>query len=106
MKRPSDARARLGIDPQILFCDIGMPGMTGHEVVRRLRASAIAGSRRPLLVAITGWGNETDRQHGPDAGFALHLTKPVDAERLGAIIAAAAADGDAGRASGSLAGAP
>ena len=66
--------------PQVVFLDIGMPGMNGYQV-----AEAIRNDRRfdqPLLVALTGWGGEDDRARTGAAGFDLHLTKPVD---LGAI---------------------
>ncbi|MDL2356523.1 MAG: response regulator [Pseudomonadota bacterium] len=66
--------------PQVVFLDIGMPGMNGYQV-----AEAIRNDRRfdqPLLVALTGWGGEEDRQRTDAAGFDQHLTKPVD---LGAI---------------------
>jgi PAS domain S-box-containing protein len=62
--------------PQVVFLDLGMPGMNGYEV-----AQAIRHDRRfdqPLLVALTGWGGEDDRQRTSAAGFDLHLTKPVD----------------------------
>ena len=68
--------------PRVIFCDIGMPGMSGHEVATRLRADdshATAG-----LVALTGWGTEDDRRKAREAGFDFHLTKPVDS---GAILA-------------------
>ena len=62
--------------PQIVLLDIGLPGMSGHEVGQRLRC-------RPwfegcLLVAITGWGQEKDRATSQAAGFDYHLVKPVD----------------------------
>ena len=62
--------------PRAVLLDIGMPGMDGFEVARRLRA--MAGSRPLLLAAITGWGSEDMRQRAREAGFDLHLTKPVD----------------------------
>ena len=68
--------AVLDFRPQVVFLDIGMPGMSGYDV-----AEAIRNDRRfdqPLLVALTGWGSEDDRERTRAAGFDLHLTKPVD----------------------------
>jgi CheY-like chemotaxis protein len=68
--------AVLDFRPQVVFLDIGMPGMNGYQV-----AEAIRNDRRfdqPLLVALTGWGGEDDRERTSAAGFDLHLTKPVD----------------------------
>lgn len=71
--------------PDVILLDIGMPGMDGHEVARRLR-------QRPdfahtLLVAITGWGQEADRQRSSQAGFQRHLVKPVDPAEIRALLA-------------------
>src|SRR5262249_13063456 len=66
--------------PQVVLLDIGMPGMTGYEVARRLRdVSAPAGV---LLVALTGYGQDEDRRRALEAGFDYHLVKPVDFEVL------------------------
>ena len=66
--------------PDIVFLDVGMPGMNGYEVCRRIRRTA---SQRPMLiVAVTGWGQEQDKQRALDAGFDYHLTKPVDPAAL------------------------
>ncbi len=65
-----------GFQPEIVLLDIGLPGMDGHEVARRLRARP--DFERTLLVALTGWGQETDRQKSREAGFDRHLVKPVD----------------------------
>ena len=62
--------------PAFVFCDIGMPDMNGYEVARRLRADERLG---PLhLIAVTGWGSEEDRRKALEAGFDVHLAKPVD----------------------------
>src|SRR5262249_16425586 len=63
-------------DPGVVLLDIGMPDMDGYEVARRIREEE--GSRRALLIAITGWGQDEDRQRARQAGFDHHLTKPVD----------------------------
>jgi signal transduction histidine kinase/DNA-binding response OmpR family regulator len=66
--------------PDVVLLDIGLPGMDGYEVARRLRAEE-NGSRR-LLVALTGYGREEDRRRSQEAGFDHHLAKPVDPEQL------------------------
>lgn len=71
--------------PQVIFLDIGLPGMNGYEVARRLRASPA--SKAALLVAVTGWGGEEDRRKSKAAGFDLHLTKPVDPAAIDEIMA-------------------
>jgi CheY-like chemotaxis protein len=66
--------------PEIILLDIGLHGMDGYEVARRLREdSATAGV---LLVALTGYGQEEDRLRSREAGFEQHLTKPVEPGRL------------------------
>lgn len=66
--------------PQVVLLDIGLPGMSGYDVARRVRASPLA--HQPVLVAMTGWGTEKDRKEAMDAGFDHHLVKPVDFDRL------------------------
>ncbi|MEC4723727.1 PAS domain S-box protein [Noviherbaspirillum sp. CPCC 100848] len=61
--------------PEVVFLDIGLPGMTGYAVARRLRE--IEGLKNTRLVAVTGWGAETDRAHSREAGFDRHFTKPL-----------------------------
>ena len=65
--------------------DIGLPGMNGYELARRLRVRP--GGGRPLLVAVTGYGQALERQASRDAGFDDHLTKPVDLDRLQELLA-------------------
>jgi signal transduction histidine kinase len=77
------ARAHL---PDIALVDIGLPGMDGYEVARRLRADPATQGMR--LVALTGYGLLEDRQRALQAGFDLHLVKPVPPERLREAIAA------------------
>lgn len=71
--------------PHIALLDIGMPGMSGYEVAERIRARS-AGNRI-VLVALTGWGQESDKRRALAAGFDRHLTKPLDLERLRELIA-------------------
>lgn len=62
-------------NPEIVFLDLGLPRMSGYEVARQFRATPIL--QDALLVALTGWGSDGDRRKSRDAGFDLHLTKPV-----------------------------
>jgi PAS domain S-box-containing protein len=73
--------------PAVVLLDIGMPKMDGHEAARRIRAQPWG--REILLIAVTGWGQESDRQRSRDAGFDHHMTKPVDTERLLQLMATA-----------------
>ena len=66
--------------PDVALVDIGLPGIDGYEVARRMRADpATCGVR---LIALTGYGQESDRERAIDAGFDAHLVKPVDMGRL------------------------
>ena len=72
-------------DPELVFLDIGLPEMNGYEVARRLREEAgLAGAR---FIALSGYGTERDQLRSREAGFDLHLVKPVDLRRLSAAIA-------------------
>jgi signal transduction histidine kinase/CHASE1-domain containing sensor protein len=62
--------------PDALLLDIGLPDLSGHEVARRVGALPL--SPRPRLIAISGWGQQDDRQQAREAGFDLHMVKPVD----------------------------
>jgi CheY-like chemotaxis protein len=70
--------------PDVAVIDIGLPDMDGLEVARRLRSTQ--GRRRLGLVALTGLGSADDQQRALDAGFDVHLTKPVTHERLKRVI--------------------
>jgi len=72
-------RAGESFSPEIAILDIGMPGATGYEVARAMRERRGNGV---TLVALTGWGQEADRQRATEAGFDYHLTKPVDPSLL------------------------
>jgi signal transduction histidine kinase/ActR/RegA family two-component response regulator len=61
--------------PDILISDIAMPGASGYELARRVTQLPLA--RKPVMIALTGYGQESDRQEALDAGFELHLTKPI-----------------------------
>jgi signal transduction histidine kinase/ActR/RegA family two-component response regulator len=66
--------------PDVMLLDIGMPGMDGYEVARRARGTSWG--EHTTLIAVTGWGQERDRQRAVAAGFDHHLTKPVDPSAL------------------------
>ncbi len=70
--------------PDVVLLDIGLPGMDGHEVARRLRR--IAGLEQALLIAQTGWGQDEDRKRSHEAGFNHHLVKPVSVAALQAAL--------------------
>ncbi len=72
-------RAAVG-GPDVVLLDLGLPGMDGYEVARRLRAQQAG--RRPLLIAMTGYGREEDRRRSAEAGIPLHWLKPVDPDLL------------------------
>ena len=73
--------------PQVAFVDIGLPGLNGYEVARRVRALVRDPDAPPLiLVALTGWGSDEDKIRSRDAGFDRHLTKPVDPHEVEALL--------------------
>jgi CheY-like chemotaxis protein len=76
--------------PHVVFLDLGMPGIDGLEAARRIRA--LRGRDGTLLVAVTGWGQERDRQLTAEAGFDAHLVKPADPLALRSLIARVPAD--------------
>ena len=81
---PSALEIARGFQPQVVLLDIGLPGMSGYDVARAVRADPRL--RSALLVAVTGWGADEDRRRSREAGFDLHLTKPTDAAELAAAI--------------------
>src|SRR5262249_16999005 len=79
----ADGRSALAIanriKPRVVLVDIGLPGMDGYEVARQLRGAHPTGLR---FVALTGYGQESDRVRSQAAGFEAHLTKPIDIDLL------------------------
>jgi two-component system CheB/CheR fusion protein len=71
--------------PEVVLCDIGLPGIDGFEVAQRLRRQP--GTEQALLVAITGYGTEQDRRRGREAGFDHYLVKPADPNDLRRLLA-------------------
>jgi signal transduction histidine kinase/CheY-like chemotaxis protein len=76
---PSAVAAVADTNPHIAFVDIGLPGFNGYEVARRVRAMR---GRAIVLVALTGYGQPSDREQSEGAGFDHHLVKPVDLDRV------------------------
>jgi PAS domain S-box-containing protein len=75
--------------PQVVLCDLGLPGMDGYEVAQRMRA--LPSMEDALLVALTGYGQVEDRRRTREAGFHVHLTKPVEPEHLARLLTMAKA---------------
>jgi CheY-like chemotaxis protein len=82
---PSALRTAEVFEPEIALLDIGLPVMDGYELAKRLR-QARGTSRELHLVAITGYGQEADRQRSTAAGFNLHLVKPIDLGKLEGVV--------------------
>ena len=76
---PSALQIAEELQPLVVLVDIGLPGMDGYEFARQLRRTRPSG---PRLVAITGYGQPSDRARSRDAGFVAHLVKPVDIDTL------------------------
>jgi CheY-like chemotaxis protein len=71
--------------PDVIFLDLGMPRMDGYAAAREIRSGP--DGRTAVLVALTGWGEDDDRQKTLDAGFNHHLVKPVEPSMLRALLA-------------------
>jgi CheY-like chemotaxis protein len=70
--------------PDVVLLDIALPVMDGYEVARRLRQQP--GGKRPLLIAVTGYGREEDRRRSAEAGIDFHFVKPADIEQLEGVL--------------------
>jgi CheY-like chemotaxis protein len=70
--------------PDVALLDIGMPDLSGYEVAQALRKESWGQTIK--LIALTGWGQERDRQEALEAGFDHHLTKPIDPNELEVLI--------------------
>ena len=77
--------AALEFQPDVILLDIGLPGMNGYEVATRIREERTLD--RTLLVALTGWGSDADKRLASEAGFDVHLTKPVGPDALMEVLA-------------------
>ncbi len=71
--------------PDAMIIDIGMPGLDGHDLARRIRAEDWG--KDLLLVAASGWGQDEDKQRSLEAGFNMHLVKPVELRTLEGLLA-------------------
>jgi CheY-like chemotaxis protein len=77
---PEALRAAEADHPEVVLLDLGLPGMSGYDVAKGLRAQK--SEKRPLLIAVTGHGGQADRLQSYESGIDLHLTKPVDIAEL------------------------
>jgi PAS domain S-box-containing protein len=84
---PAGLEAAEVFRPDVVLLDIGLPGMSGYDVARRIRERARG--KVPLLVAMTGYGQEADRRKAREAGFDHHLTKPIHPDAVQALLAPA-----------------
>jgi two-component system CheB/CheR fusion protein len=78
---PAALRAAEANPPNAVLLDLGLPGMSGYEVAARLRQQQ-DGSTRPLIIAVTGYGEYTQRLRSYEVGIDLHLVKPVNPDEL------------------------
>jgi two-component system CheB/CheR fusion protein len=85
---PGALRAAREFQPQVVLLDIGLPGIDGYEVARQLASQD--SDRRPVLVAMTGYGQDEDRRRARDAGFDHHLVKPLDLAKVRSVLASVA----------------
>ena len=72
------------LQPDVIFMDIALPVLNGYEAARKIRERQT--DKRPVLVALTGWGQDTDRSRSESAGFDAHLVKPVDDRLLSKLL--------------------
>jgi CheY-like chemotaxis protein len=82
---PTGVDSALSLHPDITLVDIGLPEMDGYEVARRIRNAP--GGEQMMLVALTGYGTPEERSRAMQAGFDVHLVKPVEPEQLCRLVA-------------------
>jgi len=82
---PAALEAALEFRPNVVLLDIGLPEMDGYEVAKRIRQEPALAN--VVLVALTGYGQETNRQRSQEAGFDHHLVKPADFAKVQNILA-------------------
>jgi CheY-like chemotaxis protein len=83
---PAALEAARSFTPDVVLLDIGLPGLNGYEVAKRLRGDPVTADA--LVIAVSGYGQDSDRQRSREAGFDQHLTKPVDYDELRGLISA------------------
>ncbi|HEY6862554.1 MAG TPA: response regulator [Burkholderiales bacterium] len=88
---PDALRTAAEYRPDVVLMDIGMPGMSGHEVAQRMRETPAM--RDVVLIAMTGYGRQVDREQSRAAGFDHHLVKPLDFDKLNEVLVASTASG-------------
>jgi CheY-like chemotaxis protein len=84
---PTALEAALDYRPNVVLLDIGLPGLDGFEVAKRIRQQPVL--QNVVLVAMTGYGQESDRRRSQEAGFDHHLVKPADFGKVQQILATA-----------------
>jgi CheY-like chemotaxis protein len=77
--------------PEVVLLDIGLPKLNGYEVAQRIRQHPWGASM--FLIAVTGWGQDEDRQRSSEVGLNVHMVKPVEAAALERLLAGLAVDG-------------
>jgi CheY-like chemotaxis protein len=82
---PQALEVAAAFKPEIAVLDIGLPVMTGYELARRLREQL--GDEKLRLIAVTGYGQDTDRARAREVGFDHHLVKPIELDALLALLA-------------------
>ena len=84
---PATLAALAEFSPEVALLDIGMPGLTRYEIARLVRKSS---KGTPMvLIALTGWGQDRDKESALAAGFDYHFTKPVELSRITEILRSA-----------------
>jgi signal transduction histidine kinase len=97
---PDGVAVVLEARPDVVLCDLGLPGMDGVDVCRRIAAEMPVS---PVMIALTGWGTAGDRRRTNEAGFQHHLVKPVDLDQLRLVLESVDQEGRARRDSASAA---
>jgi two-component system CheB/CheR fusion protein len=90
---PEGLRVAGAFRPEVVLCDIGLPGMTGYEVARALRSDDRL--RGVFLVALTGYSLPEDQRRAADAGFAHHVRKPPNLDELIDLLDTVRSEGEA-----------
>jgi CheY-like chemotaxis protein len=83
---PAALQAAHASQPDVVMLDIGLPKMDGYRLAQLLRTQSADKSKRPFLIAVTGYGREADQLRSREAGIDLHLVKPVEPEVLHGIL--------------------